>query len=154
MGAEGLGIPPAVSPEPPPQGPWHSPRPNSHSGWANWMGKLAKLVLLSPPPCWDPSALLRCCLGTGTSRQGPCLKKRWQYLMQILAAFVNSKLYKKVVQEKGGKRRAVSPSPFPDSVLIIAVWMPRTVLFFPYNTVGKYWGINKTRHYIPEITTV
>ena len=25
----------------------------------SWLGKLAKLVTLSPPPCWDPAAMLR-----------------------------------------------------------------------------------------------
>lgn len=53
--------------------------------------------------------------------------------MKLLAAFVNSKLDKKVVQKKGGRRRGISPSPFPDSVLIVAVCMPRIILFFPYN---------------------
>lgn len=48
---------------------------------------------------------------------------------------MHSELDKKVAQEKGGRRRGISPSPFPDSVVIAAAESQKVFSFLTTTVV-------------------
>lgn len=71
----------------------------------SWLGKLAKLVTLSPVPCWDPAAMLRDA-GQGLGLAG------WDLALgsisQNFCAFIHRKLDKR--SKRRQKERGESPS--------------------------------------------